>query len=140
MRWTPGLMLVGMLALGGCTTNLGPTPSELKADWEAQNVYPQNFKADLLAFLRTYLNDPTHVHGASVAQPTLKDYGPGQRYVVCLRYNARDNTGAYMGMKTGAAVYVSARLDNFVDQPKAVQELCKNAVYAPFPELEKLTR
>jgi len=43
-------------------------------------------------------------------------------------------------MKTGAAVYVSARLDNFVDQPKAVQELCKNAVYAPFPELEKLTR
>jgi hypothetical protein len=141
MRWTtPGLLLTGLLALGGCTTDLGPTPSDLKAQWEAQNVYPQNFKTDLLAFLRTYLNDPTHVHGASVAQPALKDHGPGQRYMVCLRYNARDNTGVYMGMKTGVAVYVSARLDDFIDQPKQVKELCKDAVYAPFPELEKLTR
>ena len=141
MRWmAPGLILTGMLALGGCTTDLGPTPSDLKAQWEGQNVYPQNFKADLLAFLRTYLNDPTGVHSASVAQPTLKDRGPGQRYIVCLRYNARDNTGAYTGMKTGAAVYVSAKLDDFVDQPKQVKELCKDAVYAPFPELEKLTR
>jgi hypothetical protein len=141
MRWmAPGLILTGMLALGGCTTDLGPTPSDLKAQWEGQNVYPQNFKADLLAFLRTYLNDPTGVRSASVAQPTLKDRGPGQRYIVCLRYNARDNTGAYTGMKTGAAVYVSAKLDDFVDQPKQVKELCKDAVYAPFPELEKLTR
>ena len=141
MRWTaPGLILTGMLALGGCTTDLGPTPSDLKAQWEAQNVYPQTFKADLLAFLRTYLNDPTGVRSATVTQPTLKDYGPGQRYMVCLRYNARDNTGAYLGMKTGAAVYVSAKLDAFLDQPKQVKELCKDAVYAPFPELEKLTR
>ena len=141
MRWVaPGLILTGMLALGGCTTDLGPTPSDLKAQWEGQNVYPQNFKADLLAFLRTYLNDPTGVRSASVAQPTLKDRGPGQRYIVCLRYNARDNTGAYTGMKTGAAVYVSAKLDDFVDQSKQVKELCKDAVYAPFPELEKLTR
>jgi len=140
MRWTPGLLLLGVLALGGCTTELGPTPSDLKAQWEAQNVYPQTFKADLLAFLRTYLNDPTRVRSASVAQPALKDYGPDKRYIVCLRYNARDNTGVYMGMKTGAAVYVSGKLDDFVDQPKAVLELCKDAVYAPFPELEALTR
>ena len=46
MRWmAPGLILTGMLALGGCTTDLGPTPSDLKAQWEGQNVYPQNFKS-----------------------------------------------------------------------------------------------
>ena len=139
-RVTAGLMLGGFLALGGCTTDLGPTASDLKAQWETQNVYPQNFKADLLAFMRTYLNDPTHVHTASVAQPVLKDYGPGKRYIVCLRYNARDNTGVYMGMKTGAAVYVSAKLNDFVDQPKTVKDLCKDAAFAPFPELEALTR
>ena len=139
-RMAAGLMLGGMLVLGGCTTDLGPTPSDLKAQWEAQNVYPQTYKADLLAFLRTYLNNPTHVHTASVAQPALKDHGAGQRYIVCLRYNARDNTGVYMGMKTGAAVYVSGKLNDFVDQPKAVKELCKDATYAPFPELETLTR
>jgi hypothetical protein len=140
MRWTAGLIFLGLFALGGCTTDLGPTAGELKAQWEGQNVYPQNFRADLLAFLRTYLNDPTGVRSAVVAQPALKDYGQGQRFIVCLRYNARDNTGAYTGMKTGAAVYVSAKLADFVDQPKPVKELCKDAVYAPFPELEKLTR
>ena len=141
MRWTaPGLILTEMLALGGCTTDLGPTPGDLRAQWEAQNVYPQNFKVDLLAYLRTYLNDPTGVRSAGVAPPMLKDHGPGQRYMVCLLYNARDNTGAYTGMKTGAAVYVGGKLDDFIDQPKQVKELCKDAAYAPFPELEKLTR
>ena len=49
------------LALGGCATDVGPSAAELKARWEAQNVFPQNYKNDLLAFMRTYLNDPEHV-------------------------------------------------------------------------------
>ena len=131
----------GALALAGCASqDLGPSETELKARWEAQNVYPQNYKNDLLAFLRTYLNDPTHVRGASVSNPARKTVTGGERYVVCLRYNARNSDGKYLGTKEGAAVYVSARLDRFIDVPKDVRELCKDAVYAPFPELEKLTR
>ena len=148
MRWmVPGLILTGMLALGGCTTDLGPTPSDLKAQWEGQNVYPQNFKADLLAFLRTYLNDPTHIHGATVSQPQRKTIGPGERYVVCLRYTEGRNAG----QREGVATFVSGKLDRFfdvtkgkldrsLDLPAEARELCKDAVYAPFPELEKLTR
>jgi hypothetical protein len=133
--------LAGTAMLGACSTpDLGPTPAELKARWEAQNVYPQDYKADLIAFLRTYLNDPTHVHAAGVTQPALKDVGQGQRYVACLRYNARDIGGKYAGPKEGAAVYVSAKLDRFIDVQRVVKEICKGAVYAPFPELEKLTR
>jgi hypothetical protein len=132
---------LGAAALGGCaSTDLGPTPQELKARWEAQNVYPQTFKADLLAYLRTYLNDPTHVRGARVAAPVLKDVGEGQRYVVCLRYDARDMDGKYMGPKDGAAIYVSAKLDQYVDAKRAVETLCKDAAYTPFPELERLMR
>lgn len=132
--------LMASLALGGCATELGPSAAELKARWEAQNVYPQNYKADLLAFLRTYLNDPSGVRGAAVTQPTLKDTGPGQRYVVCVRYNARNTDGKYLGSKDGVATYVSAKLDRFFDTPSDVRELCKDASYAPFPELENLTR
>jgi hypothetical protein len=134
--------LIGAGLLGGCATpDLGPTPAELKARWEAQNVYPQDYKADLMAFMRTYLNDPTHVRNAGVTQPALKDVGQGaQRYVVCLRYNARDMDGKYPGPKDGAAIYVSAKLDRFVDVKLVVRELCKDAVYAPFPELGQLTR
>ena len=135
-----GVTLLGAAALGGCSTDLGPSPAELKARWEAQNVYPQTYKNDLLAFLRTYLNDPTHVRGAMLSPPALKTVGEGGRYVACLRYNARDMEGKYMGLKDGAAVYVSAKLDRFIDTPRAVKEICKDAVYAPFPELEALTR
>jgi len=131
----------GALALAGCASqDIGPSEAELKARWEAQNVYPQNYKNDLLAFLRTYLNDPSHVRAASVSAPARKTVGGGERYVVCLRYNARNSDGKYMGMKQGAAIYVSAKLDRYADAKKEVGELCKDAVYAPFPELEKLTR
>ncbi len=131
---------LGAAVLGGCASDIGPSPAELKAQWEAQNVYPQAYKGDLLAFMRTYLNDPTHVRGAMLSQPALKEIGPGQRYVACLRYNARDMQGKYMGLKDGAAVYVLAKLDRFIDTPPAVKDICKDAVYAPFPELEALTR
>lgn len=132
--------LCGAAVLGGCASDIGPSPAELKAQWDAQNVYPQTYKNDLLAFLRTYLNDPTHVRGAMLSQPVLKEIGPGQRYVACLRYNARDMEGKYMGLKDGAAVYVSAKLDRFIDTPRAVKDICKDAAYMPFPELEVLTR
>ena len=131
---------LGAAVLGGCASDIGPSPAELKAQWEAQNVYPQAYKGDLLAFMRTYLNDPTHVRGAVLSQPALKEIGPGQRYVACLRYNARDMQGKSMGLKDGAAVYVLAKLDRFIDTPPAVKDICKDAVYAPFPELEALTR
>lgn len=136
MRW---LALIAMLLVGGCATEVGPTPAELKAQWEAQNVFPQNYKADLMAYMRTYLNDPTHVRGAAVSQPQLKAVGPGERYVACVRYNARVD-GKYAGAKDGAATYVSGKLDRYLDAPIEVRELCKDAAYAPFPELETLTR
>ena len=136
MRW---LALAAVLVVGGCTTEVGPSPAELKAQWDAQNVVPQNYKNDLMAFLRTYLNDPTHVRNASVSQPVLKQVGPGERYVACVRYNARVD-GKYAGVKDGVATYVSGKLDRYFSTPQDVKEFCKDAVYAPFPELETLTR
>ena len=128
------------VALGGCATEVGPSSAELKAKWDAENVFPQAYRQDLLAYLRTYLNDPLHVRGAAVSQPQLKYIGPGDRYVACVRYNARNTDGKYQGSKDGAAVYVAGKLDRFFDVPKDVRELCKDAAFAPFPELEKLAR
>jgi hypothetical protein len=137
MQWT--VLLVAVL-IAGCSTDFEPSAADLKARWDAQNIYPQTYKNDLLAFLRTYLNNPEHVRDAQVAEPVLKQVGPGQRFVVCLRYNARNSDNRYMGDKDGAAVYVSGKLDQFVDQARTVRELCKDASYVPFPELGSLTR
>ena len=136
------LLMAGSVAvaLGGCATETGPSASELKARWDAENVYPQGYRQDLLAFLRTYLNDPSHVRSASVSQPQLKYIGPGDRYVACVRYNARNSDGKYVGSKDGAAIYVAGKLDRFLDTSKDVRELCKEVAFVPFPELERLTR
>ncbi|MFZ0027441.1 MAG: hypothetical protein WCF75_26270 [Pseudolabrys sp.] len=142
-RGVERMRLVALLVaalLAGCTTNLEPSASDLKARWDAENVYPQRYRQDVLAFLRTYLNDPSHVRGAGISQPQLKYIGPGDRYVSCVRYDARNTDGKYLGSKDGAATYVGGKLDRFLDTPRDVRELCKEVAYAPFPELEQLTR
>jgi hypothetical protein len=128
------------VALGGCASDIGPSASELKARWDAENIYPQGYRQDLLAFLRTYVNDPSQIRGAAVSQPQLKYVGPGDRYVACVRYNSRNSDWKYSGSKDGAAVYVAGKLDRFFDTPKDVRELCKEVAFAPFPELERLKR
>lgn len=141
------LALAAVTALGGCASDLGPSETELRQRWEAKNIVPSAYKADLIAFLRTYLNDPTHIRGATVSQPQRKTVGPGDRYVVCVRYTEGRNAG----QREGAATFVSGKLDRFfdvtkgkidrsLDLPVEARDLCKDAVFAPFPELEKLTR
>ena len=136
------LAFAAFLLLGACSSDIATFSEQrdIAARWEAQNIPPANYKADVLAYMRTYLNNPERVRSAALAPPLLKNVGPGERYVACVRYNARDSEGKYMGLKEGAAVFVSGRLDQFLDQPKLTREICKDAAYAPFPELEKLTR
>jgi len=137
MRW---LAIGAALLVAGCSTDVGMSQAEIKAQWDAQNVVPTAYKQDLLAFLRTYLNDPSHIREAAVSQPQLKMVGSGQRYVACVRYNARGAGGKYAGPKVGAATYVDGKLDRFLDVPKQAQQFCKDAAYEPFPELEALKR
>lgn len=138
MRW----MIVGAALLaGGCASNdVGPSPAELKARWDAQNVFPQNYKSDLLAFMRTYLNDPGHVRNAQASKPVLKPLGPGDRFIVCVRYRERKSGGSYAPPKDGAATFVSGKLDRFIDTPLDVAALCKDVTLEPFSEMEKLAR
>jgi len=138
--WALLMVVSAAAALGGCASEIEPSASELKARWDAENVYPQAYRQDLLAFLRTYLNDPSHIRDAAVSQPQLKYVGSGDRYVACVRYNSRNSDGKYLGSKDGAAVYVAGKLDRFFDTPKDVRGLCKEVAFAPFPELERLTR
>jgi hypothetical protein len=133
------LLVLVAIVLGGCSTDQGPSRAEIEANWEAQNVFPKNYKQDLLAFLRTYLNDPAHIRSAGVTEPRRKTVGAGERYVACVRYNARKSDGKYAGTDVGAAVYIAGKLDRFLDGKQA-QPLCKDVAYAPFPELERLTR
>jgi hypothetical protein len=103
----------------------------------SEQPFPTNYRAELLAFLKTYLNNPRGVHDAMMAEPVQRVVGGRQRYVSCLRYDARGMDGNYDGMRERAVMYVDGRLDRVVEN---TEEICAGAVYAPFPEMEKMTR
>jgi hypothetical protein len=135
VRWS---VVAIALALGACASGFGErSTEERKADWDAQNVYPTNYRAELIAHLRTYLNDPTGVREAVVSEPALKPAGFGERYVVCVRFNPKRAGGGYAGAKDHLVIYVGGKLDRYLE---AAGENCKDAAYAAFPELERLTR
>jgi hypothetical protein len=103
----------------------------------ADQPYPTNYRPELLAFLKTYINNPVGVRNAVIAEPVQRTVGGRLRYVTCLKYSARDFDGNYRDARERAIVYVDGRLDHIVDKPG---DICAGAVYAAFPELEKLTR
>jgi hypothetical protein len=101
------------------------------------NIAPVNYKPDIQAFLRTYLNDPTKIRGAFISEPALMQVGGVQRYVSCLKFNARKSSGEYEGSKERLVLFLSGRLDTTV---MAKPDQCAKAAYQPFPEIERLTR
>jgi len=103
----------------------------------ANQPYPANYKPELLAFMKTYLNNPVGVKEAMLAEPVQRTVGGRLRYVVCLRYNARDSDGNYRGQRERAVLFVDARLDRIVED---ASDTCAGAVYAAFPELERMVR
>ena len=103
----------------------------------ASQPYPNNYRAEILAFLKTYLNNPVGVRDAAMAEPVQRTVGGRLRYVSCLRFAARDSAGPYREPRERAVLYVDGRLDRLIEN---AGEPCAGAVYAPFPALEKLTR
>ena len=103
----------------------------------ANQPFPNNYRAEVLAFMKTYLNNPVGVRDAAMAEPVQRVIGGRLRYVTCLRYSARDSDGNYREPRERAILYVDGRLDRLIEN---ASEPCAGAVYAPFPDLEKMTR
>lgn len=99
--------------------------------------YPNNYRAEILAFMKTYLNNPAGVRDAAMAEPVQRTVGGRLRYVSCLRFAPRESDGSYREVRERAILYVDGRLDRLIEN---ASEPCASAAYAPFPELEKLTR
>ena len=103
----------------------------------ANQPFPSNYRPELLAFMKTYLNNPAGVRDAALAEPVQRTIGGRLRYVTCLRFTPRESDGGYRELRERAALYVDGRLDRIIEN---ASEPCAGAVYAPFPELEKMTR
>jgi len=142
------LLIIGLaVPLAGC----GSGRSREERD-ERANIYPANYRTDLLAALHAYVNDPTHIRDAYVSEPVLSQIGRQKRYAACVRFNARNSDGRYVGSRDVLAVFVAGRFDQFIDESTQpgpanqaepmtfVKESCGPAEYKRFPELEAMTR
>ena len=126
------------IALAACAGNEdGRSISYTDDRGVANQPFPTNYRAELLAFMKTYLNNPVGVHDGAMADPVQRTVGGRLRYVSCVRFIPRESDGSYRDARERAIVYVDGRLDHVVEN---AGEVCAGVVYAPFPDLEKMTR
>ena len=132
------LILALPLALAACFGSDGDRPTLMDGTQAGgPQPFPDNFRGDTLALMRSYLNNPVGVRDASMAEPVQREVGGRQFYVSCLHFTPRDTDGTYKAMRERAVIFVNGRADRVVDR---ASELCAGAVYVAFPELEKMTR
>jgi len=131
-------MLLLPMALVGCAGSEAGRDAAFNIDnGSANQPFPENHRAELLAFMKTYLNNPVGVHDAAVAEPVQRTVGGRLRYVSCVRFTPRESDGSYRGQRERGILYVNGRLDRVVEN---ASDICAGAVYAPYPELQLLTR
>lgn len=130
------LTILALLVLAGCSSDWTQN-----RDFSAQvnSVYPQNYKSEIVALMRSYLNDPVGVRGAYVSEPSQRTIEGIGRYVSCVRYDAKKTGGQYAGSKDSMVLFRGGRLDRIMDNEFA-REQCKAASYSPFPELQQIAR
>jgi hypothetical protein len=128
--WRVSFVLGALLVLAAC----GQFGANSTVEQEL-NTFPAHYKTDILAAMHAYLNDPTGIRDAAIADPALKDSGEATRYIVCLKFNAKKNNTAYAGLREIAAVFLVGRFDHFIETPK---DLCAGVTYTSFPELQSL--
>jgi hypothetical protein len=122
------LTLAFVMSLLACSSGSKKEPEE------NPNVFPSDYKNEILNTMTSALDDPTNVRSAYISEPALRPAGKEQRYVVCVRSDSRSGR-QYTGIKDRVAIFYGGHLTQLID---ATKEQCGNAAYRPFPELENL--
>jgi hypothetical protein len=137
-------LLVLLAALGGCSSEW---THNRELNERSNTTFPPNYRAEILEYMRNYLNDPTQVRDAVISEPALRAIEGRRRYSVCLRYNAKDADGHYVGSRDSLVLFRDGRFDHLIDSQldrnadsDPARDLCKDASFQRFPELQNLKR
>ena len=131
MRIAANACLLSTLAV----SLIGCSGSSSKQPEENPNVFPADYKNEILLTMTNTLEDPTNIRDAFISEPALRQAGKEERYVVCVRSDSRNANRNYTGSKDRIGYFYAGHLNQLID---ATKEQCGNAAYKPFPELEKL--
>ncbi len=103
------------------------------------NIMPANYKSQLQTEMHRRLVDPVGVRDALVSTPVLRQSGGVERYISCMRYTAKDETGQYAPPTERAAYFYAGTVTQIVDQD-ASREICRGVAYEPWPEFTRMCR
>jgi hypothetical protein len=92
------------------------------------NLFPADYKADVIRLVRKSVDNPKDVRDAFVSDPALKPFASDSRYVVCVRFN----DGHQVAPQEKMAVYFGGNPTQFID---ATPDKCPASSYKPFPEV-----
>lgn len=131
MKIAVSAALLSVLAVGliGCSGSGSKQPEE------NPNVFPADYKNEILLTMTNTLDDPTNIRDAFISEPVLRQAGKEERYVICVRSDSRNANKNYTGSKDRIGYFYAGHLTQLVEASK---EQCGSAAYKPFPELEKL--
>jgi hypothetical protein len=131
MKIAVSASLLSVLAVGliGCSGSGSKQPEE------NPNVFPADYKNEILLTMTNTLEDPTNIRDAFISEPVLRQAGKEERYVICVRSDSRNANKHYTGSKDRIGYFYAGHLTQLVEASK---EQCGSAAYKPFPELEKL--
>ena len=120
-----GLVALGLAACSSSSKNVEPDA----------NIFPKDYKTEIMYTLQRELDDPTNIRDAFVSEPFLTQASREQRYAVCVRSNSRNINREYTGIKDRIGYFYAGHLNQLIE---ATPEQCGKAAYKPWPELEKV--
>ena len=120
-----GLVALGLAACSSSSKNAEPDP----------NIFPKDYKTEIMYTLQRDLDDPTNIRDAFVSEPFLTQASREQRYAVCVRSNSRNINREYTGIKDRIGYFYAGHLNQLIE---ATPEQCGKVAYKPWPELTKI--
>ncbi|MBX9824728.1 MAG: hypothetical protein K2Y27_07000 [Xanthobacteraceae bacterium] len=143
LRIQRGFQVAVILAaplIGGCS---GSSISDLSfsskdkaaASTGDPNAFPADYKQELAAFLRTYIDNPRLVRDAAIGTPVLRPVSGQPRYVTCVRYNPRNFENKYEGNREKLVIFLGGRMNQFLESDP---QICPSLAYQRYPEIENM--
>lgn len=134
-----GLSVLALLALAGCNTS-GTYSGATTVD--TAGPPPTDYRIKIANYVKKNFKDPYTIRDAEIGAPMVKagwflpDAGPA--WSVCIKANAKNSYGAYVGQKETIIRFKSGEVDSSDEGTKyGTHGLCADVKYEPFPEIEE---
>lgn len=118
--------------LAGCQTTGQNDPKSA-----ALMAVPPNYKTLIVNHYRETLKDPYSIRSAGITPPREDFTGllnGGTRPAVCVRFNAKNSFGAYVGLRSAVVWFNDGKLAGALEEGLG----CRDVSFGPFPELENI--